>query len=217
MSSVSRPGLGLTVAMAAEGVVQCGDGADDLFEEPEALPVEVDGDPAAQVPCKGKGKGKGRGRGRGRAAKAKAAPKEGKSGPQAICICPNCPFPKYPGSKFCAEGDHKKAFDNMTYQHRTRKDVTEEQRAAFDEAMRSDTQAGEAVAEFARDNPPEMKRKGLVDFAKFERLRGVRASTKDAAGDVPMTERACRKYCENVLGLTEEEATEQPVYAIASG
>ena len=68
--------------------------------------------------------------------------------------------------------------------------------------------AGRAVEAFARDNPPEMKKKGLVDFAQFLRIVGQRVGKRDTSGDVPMTERAFYKHCENVWGLSESEAAE---------
>ena len=47
-----------------------------------------------------------------------------------------------------------------------------------------------------------------MDFAKFERQRGIRVSGKESLGDVPMTLRAFKKHCQNVLGLEDQEATE---------
>ena len=96
----------------------------------------------------------------------------------------------------------------MVYQRRTRKSLTEQERAAFDEAMKDDGAAGRAVEAFARDNPPEMKKKGLVDFAQFLRIVGQRVGKRDTSGDVPMTERAFHKHCDNVWGLSESEAAE---------
>ena len=142
-------------------------------------------------------------------AKAKATAKsQGKREPVTRCICPNCPFPKYQGSRFCSLGDHKKAWDNMVYQRRTRKNITEEERKAFDEAMKDDGFAGKSVERFALDSPPEMKKKGLVDFTQFIRVIGQRVAQRDAAGDVPMTEKAFYKHCENVLGLSDQEAAD---------
>ena len=74
--------------------------------------------------------------------------------------------------------------------------------------MKDDMAAGRAVEAFARDNPPEMKKKGLVDFAQFLRIVGQRVGKRDTSGDVPMTERAFYKHCENVWGLSESEAAE---------
>ena len=106
----------------------------------------------------------------------------------------------------------------MQYQRRSRKDLTEEQKQAYDEAMKDEGVCGREVLAFHKDNPPEMKKKGLVDFARFERIRGTRTSAKDSLGDIPMTERAFYKYCENKLGLTEEEMTEwwKELYADAT-
>ena len=56
----------------------------------------------------------------------------------------------------------------MLYQRRSRKDMTESHMKAFDAEMLNDQRAGEEVAAFTRDNPPEMHRKGLVDFRKHQ-------------------------------------------------
>ena len=90
---------------------------------------------------------------------------------QKVAAAAGCPFVKYPGSHFCKEDDHKRSYDNMLYQRRSRKDVTGEQRAAFDEEMKFDATAGRHVAEFLQDNLPEQKRKSLVEFAKVERIQ----------------------------------------------
>ena len=168
--------------------------------------------------ARGNGKGGGKrdsGKAKAKAkAKGKAKAKAGAGGavvkrsPASSCICPGCPFPKYQGSRFCSAANHKKAWDNMVYQRKSRKDITDEDRKNFDESMKDDGIAGKAVLEFSRDNPPEMKRKGLVDFARFERVKGHRLSNKTSAGNVPMTEKAFYKHCENVLGLSEEESQE---------
>ena len=186
-------------------------GMDTDFLGEENLSMAVDSDPKQSAEASRGGRGRG-GKGRGRGPKAKAQAKAGGGGkrqPVTMCICPGCIFPKYAGSRFCAEGDHKKGWDNMLYQRRTRKDLSEEDRTAFDEAMKSDDVAGKAVLDFSRDNPPELKRKALVDFAQFRRIVGHRLSAKDEAGDVPMTERAFYRHCDNVLGLEPEEAKEQ--------
>ena len=144
-------------------------------------------------------------------AKAKSKGKEletgGRRAPVTSCICPGCPWPEYTGSRFCAEGDHKKAWDNMVYQRRSRKDISEEDKTKFDESMKDDGFAGKTVLEFSRDNPPEMKKKGFVDFTRFERVESQRIGNKSSAGDVPMTgrEKAFHKHCENVLGLEVDE------------
>ena len=174
---------------------------DDLDEN--AISARGTGD-SKRLSAKGKAKAKAKGK-----AKAKAgAGGLVKRSPGSSCICPGCPFPKYAGSRFCATADHKKGWDNMLYQRKNRKDITDEDRKNFDESMKDDGVAGKAVLEFSRDNPPEMKRKGLVDFARFERVKGHRLSSKTSAGNVPMTEKAFYKHCENVLCLSEEEASE---------
>ena len=78
----------------------------------------------------------------------------------------------------------------MLYQRRTRKDISEEEKEAFDASMKDDGVAGKEVLRFSRDNPPGMKKKGLVDFARFVRERGERLSHNQQAGHVPTTQRA---------------------------
>ena len=133
-----------------------------------------------------------------------------------MCICPGCEFMKYPGSRFCSEADRKRGYDNLVYQRRMRKDISDKSKESFDLAMKSDEVAGKEVLDFCRDNPPELRKKGLVDFAKFDRIRGMKVSASELAGDIPMTERAFLKHCENVLGLTDEEAAECLVLAAMS-
>ena len=172
---------------------------------------------SAAVPKGASGKAKAKAKGKGRA-KAQAAAGKCESStsaaacarrqPVTSCICPGCPFPKYQGSRFCSEADHKKAWDNMVYQRRTRKNISEEEKKNFDESMKDDGIAGKAVLDFSRDNPPEMRKKGLVDFTRFERSKGHRISTRTTSALVPMTERAFFKHCENILGLTPEESEE---------
>ncbi|CAE7253612.1 unnamed protein product [Symbiodinium sp. CCMP2592] len=184
------------------------------FEEPEqtgaddtAMPADVD------VPGRGRG-GRGRGgRGRGRGTKAagknQSAGRGGKkAAPVTTCICPNCTAPKYPGSRFCSLFHHKKAWDNLCYQRRTRS-LTDEEKEAFDKGMANDGEAGKVVEQFATDNPPELKKKQLFDFAKFCRVTGQRLSKQVQKGNKPFTERAYYKYAENVLGLSTEEAEEE--------
>ena len=178
-------------------------------EEPNQDEAELGfSDDNAQTCAAAKPKAKASGRKPNAKAKAKGKePKtEGRRAPVTSCICPGCPWPKYSGSRFCAEGDHKKAWDNMVYQRRSRKDIGEDDKKNFDESMKDDGFAGKAVLEFSRDNPPEMRRKGLVDFARFERVKGQRLGNKASTGDVPMTEKAFHKHCENVLGLEVDEA-----------
>ena len=82
-----------------------GDGSDGEQE------AEDWGDEFNQMAPKAKAKAASRGKGRGRG-KANAKSKAGGAGkkrePVTSCICPGCPFPKYPGSRFCATNDHKK-------------------------------------------------------------------------------------------------------------
>ena len=171
----------------------------NMFDENEVAPP-----PAAP---KGSAKSKAKGKAKAKAVnKAEYGKGPNKKAPLGTCICPNCTFPKYPGSRFCAVGEHKRAYDNLQYQARHRKDVTEAQRQAFQEDMANDEIAGREVEKFALDNPPELKRKALLDFSRFERARGVKTATADDDGDLPMTEAAFMKHCSNVLGLTDEEA-----------
>ena len=100
-----------------------------------------------------RGPGRGRGRGRGRPSSAAGGSKgrgRGKKAPASTCICPNCTAPKYPGSKFCSLFHHKKAFDNMMYQRRTRA-LSQEAKEAFDKVMANQADAGRKVEEFALD------------------------------------------------------------------
>ena len=151
---------------------------------------------------------KGRGGKKKKDGASRAGGKAPKKQPLTICIVPDCSCPKYPGSRFCSLKDHKKAFDNMCYQRRSRS-ISPEERDAFDTLMRDDGEAGKMVGAFAKDNPPEMKKKGLVDFASFVRIVGERLGTHSQAGCKPMSERAWYKHAENVEGYTEEEAQEQ--------
>ena len=177
-----------------------GNVSEDDFGVAAAEPsAECNGLGEPKVKAKPKAKGK---------AKSKKQDGQGKKQPATSCICPGCMYPKYPGSRFCSLGSHKKAWDNLVYQRRSRKDVSEAQKQAFDQAMSDDAYAGKEVAQFLLDNPPEMRRKGLVDFARYERVVGLRVSKDDQDGSVPMTERAFLKYCDNTLGLDDQEALE---------
>ena len=117
-------------------------------------------------------------------------------------------FKKYPGNRYCAEGDHKKGYDNLLYQRKNRRDLSQEDPDNFDSAMRSDEFAGKTIKEFCQDNPPELRRKSLVDFSQFSRSKGMRVSATQQSGSAPMTERAFYRYTENVLGLSPEESKE---------
>ena len=175
---------------------------EDTFDEN----LQVAGpEPKRAAKAKAKGKAKAKAKAGGRAEYGQGP---NKKQPLGTCICPSCTYPKYPGSRFCSLGEHKRAWDNMLYQAKTRKDVTPAQREAFHESLKNDEFAGKEVEAFALDNPPELRRKSLLDFARFERIRGTRTLTADDAGDVPMTEAAFLKHCENVLGLNAEEASE---------
>ena len=178
------------------------------FEEPVAEPSEPDAQMPDQAPKRGRGRGGGRGGGRGKKEGAKAGRGGGKRAPVTTCICPTCTAPKYPGSRFCSLFHHKKAADNLAYQRRTRS-LSEEEKEAFDKAMANDGEAGKLVEQFALDNPPELKKKQLFDFAKFCRTTGQRVSQQVQKGKKPFTEKAYYKHAENVLGLTTEEAREE--------
>ena len=128
--------------------------------------------------------------------------------PVTLCICPGCVFKKNPGSRCCAEADHKRGYDNLLYQRKARRDLSQEDRDNFDNAMRSDEFAGKTVKEFCQDNPPELRRKSLVDFSQFSRSKGMRVSAGQQSGSTPMTERAFYRYTENILGLSAEESKE---------
>ena len=171
---------------------------------------------------------KGKGQKRGKQAKDKDSNKDKDAGerggrgkknqPLTMCICPGCEWPKYPGSRFCSQNDHKRGFDNLMYQRRSRKDLTEQQKAEFDAQMKSDEFAGRTVLEFVKDCPPELRKKTLFDFARFERSKGVRVSAHEQSGDVPMTERAFYKHCDNAPGLhfaeTCKASSSQPAFSL---
>ena len=189
----------------------------DQEEDGFGLPVAAEGEKAENgqgegdgatgaTPAKGRGRG-GRG-GRGRGGK-RGNLEGGKKQPVTTCVVPGCTCPKYPGSRFCSLQGHKNSWDAMIYQRRSRKDLTKEQKEAFDETMKDDSQAGRAVQQFSLDNPPQLRKKQLIDFARFVRIRGERVATVGEKGTRPMTERAWYKYAENIEGLTEKEAQEQ--------
>lgn len=132
----------------------------DFFEQPQE-PESVEEAPEPHANGRGRGRN-GRGRGGRQGGNDRGSGSRGK-GPNkrataSTCICPNCTAPKYPGSRFCSLFHHKKAWDNMLYQRKTRS-ITKEQAEAFDERMRIDHEAGKEVAQFALDNPPELKKK----------------------------------------------------------
>ena len=160
----------------------------DFFEQPQE-PESVEEAPEPHANGRGRGRN-GRGRGGRQGGNDRGSGSRGK-GPNkrataSTCICPNCTAPKYPGSRFCSLFHHKKAWDNMLYQRKTRS-ITKEQAEAFDERMRIDHEAGKEVARFALDNPPELKKKGLVDFQRFVRIRGQRVATCQQDGTKPYT------------------------------
>ena len=181
----------------------------DFFEQPQE-PESVEEAPEPHANGRGRGRN-GRGRGGRQGGNDRGSGSRGK-GPNkrataSTCICPNCTAPKYPGSRFCSLFHHKKNWDNMLYQRKTRS-ITKEQAEAFDERMRIDHEAGKEVAQFALDNPPELKKKGLVDFQRFVRIRGQRVATCQQDGTKPYTYAAFIKYAENHEGLSEEEGKE---------
>ena len=130
----------------------------DFFEQPQE-PESVEEAPEPHANGRGRGRN-GRGRGGRQGGKGSGSRGKGpnKRATASTCICPNCTAPKYPGSRFCSLFHHKKNWDNMLYQRKTRS-ITKEQAEAFDERMRIDHEAGKEVAQFALDNPPELKKK----------------------------------------------------------
>ena len=139
-----------------------------LSEDAFPVPDSANEDAAAQGNvetsrgrCRGRGRG-GRG-GRGRDASAAPKAKGGKKiQPVTTCIVPGCQCPKYPGSRFCSVNPHTKVFNNVMYQRRTRKDLSNEDKEAFDRSMKDNGLAGKTVGQFALDNPLELCKKGLV-------------------------------------------------------
>ncbi|CAE7268103.1 unnamed protein product [Symbiodinium sp. CCMP2592] len=164
---------------------------------------QEDDDAPVTPPRRGRGRGRGGRSAREKDNKDKDAGGRGgrgkKNQPLTMCICPGCEWPKYPGSRFCSQNDHKRGYDNLMYQRRSRKDITEAQKVEFDSQMKSDEFAGRTVLEFVKDCPPELRKKTLFDFARFERSKGMRVSTNEQSGDIPMTERAFYKHCDNEL------------------
>eukprot|EP00959_Pyramimonas_sp_CCMP1952_P375377 7862082-Pyramimonas_sp.AAC.1 len=59
---------------------------------------------------------------------------------------------------------------------------------------------------FLKDNPPELKRKNLIDFAQFVRVRGEKAYKSKTEADVPMTRAAFLIWAVQVQGFSSEEA-----------
>ena len=96
----------------------------------------------------------------------------------------------------------------MTYQMRARA-LTEEQKAASDQLMSSDADAGREVEEFAKNNPPEMKKRAWSISPSSSGIIGQRVGQYLQAGRRPFTEKAFLKHCELVLGLTDEEDEEE--------
>ncbi|CAK0911056.1 unnamed protein product, partial [Prorocentrum cordatum] len=56
------------------------------------------------------------------------------------------------------------------------------------------------------DNPPELKRKNLIDFAQSVRVRGEKAYKSKTEADVPMTHAAFLIWAVQVQGFSSEEA-----------
>ena len=178
---------------------------DEGFDE-EALPTEVT--EAQEDATKGRARGRGKGQGKRSSTKGSGRGRGGKKAASAgICVCPNCTAPKYPGSKFCSVFDHKCAFDNMVYQRRTRA-LTPQEKEGFDQRMSNDGEAGQEVEQFARDNPPECRKKQLIDFAQYVRVSGQRVGTHHQKGCKPFREKARHLHAKNVEGFSEKEAGE---------
>lgn len=160
---MSNPDQSETAAGQAAATVEAKEEA--AFSDDE----NAQGCPTAKARPKAGAKGKAKSKSKAKEKDLKTEMK--KKTPVTTCICPGCPWPKYAGSRFCSEGDHKKAWDNMVYQRRSRKDISDSDKKNFDDYMKDDGVAGKAVLEFSRDNPPEMKRKGLVDFTRLSGRR----------------------------------------------
>ncbi|CAK0845012.1 unnamed protein product [Prorocentrum cordatum] len=91
----------------------------------------------------------------------------------------------------------------VEYQRDHRKDITDEERKAFEVLWARDAGAGEYVV---KDNPPELKRKNLIDFAQFVRVRGEKAYKSRTEADAPMTHAAFLIWAVQVQGFSSEEA-----------
>ena len=132
-------------ALQSVSLLDMWEGKFDANQTVEEQPAESGEAPEEEAPPAPHPKGRGRkgrggrggskkGKGRGKSAGADAV-KTAKKAPVSTCIVPGCCYPKYPGSRFCSLGEHKKSFDNMTYQRRTRKDISEAQKQKVDIAL----------------------------------------------------------------------------------
>ena len=103
---------------------------------------------------------------------------------------------------------HKWSVDSMKYQA-TRSDVpgaVEACQAVLD----NEAVASEEIFQFSLLNPPDKAyiRKQLLDWARFVKKHGVRASSIDRVGRVPITEKAFIIRKTTKEGLTQELAQE---------
>ena len=167
-----------------------------LFDDEETVSVELDGPQLQTAKAKARAKVKAQ-------SKGKARPHPQPLGP---CICPSCDTLKYQGSRFCLK--HKRGWDKMVYQKNHDKTVTEEMAEAFRVEMENDATCGAEVEQFCLDVITAVKGMVKVDFAKFMRTRGCRVSASTKDKEKPYTRKSFGKYCENVLGLEEDEIAE---------
>ena len=182
----------------------------EAMDEFEAGPFEED-PPMTNPPGRGKGKG-GRG-GKGRGTRPSKTPLD-KAG-----ICPGCMKQCCAKKRFC-EG-HNTTWDNMVYQARTSKLRNEDgsvkldendnemtKLADFNEKMRDEASAGQAVLDQAVNEPADKKyrKHPFIDWARFERKWGQRSEIGEQDKTVPMTRRVFECWAKNTQGEDDEQA-----------
>ena len=134
--------------------------------------------------------GRGRGRGAGRCAQEKAAAR-GRGVPAVFqkCAVPSCPKPVKPKKRFC--DGHLPTWGNMVYQAKNKRIFEEDgsikmdpmtgkpanKLAQFNEAMKDDTSAGQAVEQQSVEEPADSRyrKHKFIDWGRFERVYGNRA------------------------------------------
>ena len=143
----------------------------------------------AKVKAKAKSKGK-------RDAKAEAANK--------TCIVKKCFEPCYQKKKWCIL--HKRSVDAMDYQ--AGKSPVPGAVDALKKVLANDELAAEEIFQFAQLNPPDKAyhKKQLIDWSRFVKKHGIRMSSIDRTGRVPITEKAFLIRKTNKEGLDPASA-----------
>ena len=124
--------------------------------------------------------------------KAKAKSK-GKIDPKAeaankTCIVKKCIEPCYQKKKWCIL--HKRSVDAMDYQ--AGKSPVPGAVDALKKVLANDELAAEEIFQFAQLNPPDKAyhKKQVIDWSRFVKKHGLRMSSIDRTGRVPITEKA---------------------------